>query len=71
MSQAPDTTQRLTHHPDSKRRMKVSVQIFDLIKLGGWWDVLLMETIEGRADLEGGNHSQVRGLLGAYCISKY
>lgn len=39
------------------------MQIFDLIKLGGWWDVLLMEMIEGRADLEGRNHSQVRGLL--------
>ena len=22
---------------DSKRRVKVRVQIFDLIKLGGWW----------------------------------
>ena len=50
--------------------MKVSVQILDLIKLGEWWDMVLMEMTEGRADLEGRNYSQVRGLPDACCISK-
>lgn len=51
--------------------MKVSEQTLDLIKLGGWWDVLLREMTEGRADLEGRSYSQVRGLPDVCCISKY